>query len=192
MVYSLTGKLIIKKPQLAVIETNGIGFKMIISSKTFSRLPKINEKIRLFCYTNVRQDGIELYGFLDEKELEIFEMLNSISGIGPKIAMKFLSAAKIDSLLTAISHGRHDLLTKSGIGQKTAERLVLELRDKLKNKLNEEALVFMETDIDIEKALKNLGYQQNEIRETLKNLPPKIKKIEERLKAALQILNKNV
>ncbi|MEK7553085.1 MAG: Holliday junction branch migration protein RuvA [Patescibacteria group bacterium] len=191
MIYSLFGKLIVKKQGFIVIEVNGIGFKIFVSSETARKLPKINERIFLFCYTSVKQDGIELYGFLTEKELEIFELLLSADGVGPKAGLKILGITKIDSLLAAIKQGRSDLLTRAaGIGDKKAQRIVLELKDKIKRYKSDDEVALMETDIDIEKALKNLGYKQAEIKEAIKNIPSKIKKIEDRLKTALKFLSK--
>ena len=192
MIYSISGKLIIKKPQFAVIEANGIGFKLLISLKTFRQLPKINSKIRLFCYTNIRQqEGIELYGFLKEEYLAIFEILNTINGVGPKIALKVINAIKTENFSSIISEGRADLLIKSaGLGKKTAHRIILELTGKIKAQQSEEALLMMETDNDIEKALKNLGYKNDEIKDALKQIPLKVKKVEERLKMTLKLLAK--
>lgn len=190
MIYSLSGKLIAKKQNFIVIEVNGIGFKIFVSSETARKLPKIKERISLFCYTSVKQDGIELYGFLMEKELEVFELLLSADGVGPKAGLKILGITKIDSLLAAIKQGRSDLLTRAaGIGDKKAQRIVLELKDKVKHYKSDDEVALMETDTDIEKALKNLGYKQAEIREAIKNIPSKIKKIEDRLKIALKNLS---
>lgn len=191
MIYSLFGKLIVKKQGFAVVEVNGIGFKIFVSSETARKLPKINERIFLFCYTSVKQNGIELYGFLTEKELEIFELLLSADGVGPKAGLKILGITKIDSLLAAIKQGRSDLLTRAaGIGDKKAQRIVLELKDKIKRYKSDDEVALMETDVDIERALKSLGYKQSEIREAVKNIPSKIKKIEDRLKTALKFLSK--
>ena len=192
MIYSIAGKLIVKKPQFAVVEASGIGFKLLISLKTFRQLPKINSKIRLFCYTNIRQqEGMELYGFLKEEDLAIFEILNTINGVGPKIALKVINSIKTESFSSIISEGRADLLIKSaGLGKKTAHRIILELTGKIRAQQSEEALLMMETDNDIEKALKNLGYKNEEIKDALKQIPLKIKKVEERLKMAFKLLGK--
>jgi len=191
MIYSIFGKLIVKKPLFAVLEANGIGFKIFISLKSFRKLPKIGTKTLLFCHPHIRQDAMEIYGFADEKELGLFELLNSINNIGPKSALKVLSAANAEKLTAIVNSGRTDLLSKiSKIGKKTAERIILELRDKIKNKENEDSIYLAETDLDIETALKNLGYRKNEITEAVKNLPPKAKKIEERMKMALKFLAK--
>ncbi len=191
MIYSLLGKLTAKKSQFIVLETNGIGFKIFISDRTLHQLPKIGSRLKLFCHTHIRQDGIEIYGFLTEKELEIFDLLNSIGGVGPKTALRILGAVKIEKFLAAVGAGKTELLTKiSQVGKKTAQRIVLELTGKIESWKNEEALLLAETDIDIETALKNLGYKKNEIREAIKYISPKIKTIEERLKIALKFLAK--
>lgn len=190
MIYSLSGKLIVKKPQFIAIKTNGIGFKIFTLSKPIKPL-KIGSRISVFCSVQVRQDGIDLYGFLTEKELEIFELFISADGIGPKAALKILEMAKIDSLLAAIKQGRSDLFTRvSGIGEKKAQRLILELKDKIKHYKSEEEVAMMETDGDIEKALKNLGYKKTETTEAIKHISPQIEKMEERLRAALKFLSK--
>jgi len=190
MLYSLFGKLIIKKPQFAVIEANGLGFKIFIFSRTFRKLPKLNSRIKLFCYVYNYQNGAELYGFLEEKEREIFELLNSISGVGPKAALKILDEMRIESLLAAISRGRSDLLTKAiGIGRKKAARIILELSDKIKKQKTEAEMTSMEADFDLEEILKSLGYKQNEAREAIRRIPKKVKTLQERLKTALKILS---
>lgn len=189
MLYSLSGKIIVKKSNLVVIETTGIGFKIAVSQRTGRALPKVGSRTKLFCAVSVNRDGIEICGFSDEKELEIFELLNNINGVGPKSALNILSALKIEKLLAAINQGRADLLAKSGgIGRKKAERIILELKDKIKSKRGDDLLPSMEADTEIESALKNLGYRRNDIGEALKNISPKIKKTEERLKTALKFL----
>ncbi|KKQ23431.1 Holliday junction DNA helicase RuvA [Candidatus Wolfebacteria bacterium RIFCSPLOWO2_01_FULL_38_11] len=191
MISFLSGRIVAKKPQFIILEANGIGFRVFISPKAFYKLPKIGSKTKIFCHTHNKQDGMELYGFLKYEELEMFELLISISGIGPKNALKMLGISDIDRFFAIINKNRTDLLTKAGIGKKTAERIVLELKDKIKRKTNEELLPLIEADSDIEKALKNLGYKPNEIQEAIKHIPTKTKKIEDRIKEALKILAKN-
>ncbi|MEK7193812.1 MAG: Holliday junction branch migration protein RuvA, partial [Patescibacteria group bacterium] len=191
MLYSLSGKIIVKKSNLVVLETNGIGFKVAVSQRTSRDLPKIGKRAKLFCVISVSRDNIDLYGFSDEKELEVFEMLNGVNGIGPKSALGILSGFPIERFLAAVSRGRSDLLAKAwGVGRKKAERIILELKDKIKGKQNEELLPLMEADKEVEAALKKLGYKRSEIYEAVKNLPPKTKKTEERLKLALRFLSK--
>ncbi len=191
MIYSLSGKFIVKKPQFVVVEVNGIGFKVFTSIRTLKNIPKINSKIKLFCSFRVRQEMPEIYGFFDEKELEIFELLNSISGVGPKSALGILSKLKIEKLLHAINQGRADAISASwGIGKKKAERIVLELKDKIKKSTFSGDADTFDSDKDIKSALKNLGYKQKEIEEALEQIPPKIKKTEDRLKTVIKFLSK--
>lgn len=189
MIYSLSGKIIVKKSNLIVIETAGIGFKVAVSQRTGRSLPKVGSRAKLFCAVSVNRDGIEICGFSDEKELEIFELLNGINGVGPKSALGILGNFRIEKFIAAVNQNRVDLLAKSwGVGRKRAERIILELKDKIKGKFNEETLPLMEADTEIESALKNLGYKRPEIKEAIKNIPPKLKKTEERLKTALRFL----
>ena len=190
MFYSLSGKLITKKPQFIVVETNGIGFKVFISSKTLENLPKINSKIKLFCSFIMRQENPEIYGFLSEKELEFFELLISISSVGPKSAMGILGGPKIEKFMAVISQGRADLLSKSwGIGKKKAQRIVLELKDKIKKSRTEIDILGLDFDKDIKSALKNLGYKEKDIESALDNISSKSKKVEEKLKEAIKLLS---
>lgn len=190
MLYSVSGKLIYKKPNLAIIETAGFGLKIFISSITSRKLPKIGSRVKLFSCLCINQSGAEIYGFLDEKERDLFEMLDSINGVGPKAAIKIIGEVKAGNLLTAISEGRSDLLTKAaGIGDKKASRIILELRDKIKKQKSQEETELMEINLDLEEVLKSLGYKKDEIREVIKKIPPKTKILQEKLKFTLKALN---
>ena len=134
---------------------------------------------------------MELYGFLSEDELVYFEMLISVSGVGPKSALSILDVARLDELSAAIKEGRPDLLTRaSGIGRKTAERVIVELRTKVQSAKSGLVLEKMETDADLIEALSNLGYRREDARAALAKVDPKIHGVEERLKAALALLSK--
>lgn len=173
-----------------MVETNGLGFKIFVSEKSLRRFPKTGTQIRLFCIFLARQDGGEIYGFLEEKEKEIFEMLTSVSGVGPKSALKILSKTKIESLFSAVATGKADLIARVwGVGQKKAERIILELKSKIRQSRSEGEEAASETDEEISKILANLGYKQKEIKKAVDNLPDKIVKKEERLKKALKILS---
>ncbi|MBN2197926.1 Holliday junction branch migration protein RuvA [Candidatus Wolfebacteria bacterium] len=190
MLHSISGKLIFKKTNLAVIETAGLGFKLFISSRASKELPKIGSKIKLFSYLCVNQSGIEIYGFLNEKEREMFEMLDSINGVGPKAALKIMGEMKTENLLSAISGKRSDLLTKAaGIGSKKASRIILELSDKIKKQKIEDETNLMEANFDLEEILISLGYKKNETREVIKKIPSKTKTLQEKLKIAFKFLN---
>jgi len=190
MLYSLSGKLTVKKPQFIVVEASGIGFKVFVSVKTQRSLPKIGIKTKLFCFLNISQSGIEIYGFSNEPELELFKLLNAAPKIGPKSALAILDKFSQERLAAAINKGRVDLLVQaSGIGRRKAERLILELKDRFKKEKSGWTLP-PETDLEIKSILKGLGYRQAEVEEAVKNLPEKPEKLEERLKLALKILSR--
>ena len=190
MIYSLSGRVAEKNGQFAVIEVGGIGFKVFSTQGNLTALP-LSEDVHIFCHYYLREDSASLYGFLAAEELRIFEMLIAISGIGPKSALGILNVASPDKLLAAIKEGRVELLTKvSGVGRKTAERVILELRGKIESPQGEELVRAMESDADIEDALVNLGYGRPQIREAVKKIDPRFVKLEDRLRATLKILKK--
>ena len=132
MIAFLRGRLLVKTPNRAIIECGGVGYDATISVATFTSLPSEGAEARLHIYTHVREDQIALFGFAEPNEKRLFEKLLTISGIGPKLAITVLSGIDTDRLVTAIRGGDHATLTRiPGIGKKTAERVVLELKDKL-------------------------------------------------------------
>jgi len=163
MIGYLTGKIISKKPTKILLDVNGVGYTVNISISTFEKLPDLNESASLFIHTSVKEDAIDLYGFFTPSEKEMFELLISVSGIGPKLAQSLLSGIQVDELKYAIDEGNLSRITAvPGIGRKTAERLLVELRDKI-NKLTEkfepaEAGAPSSIRSDAIAALVNLGY----------------------------------
>ena len=132
MIYSIYGTLALKKENYAVVEAGGIGFKIFMPKSIVANLPDAGASVKIFSYLNVKQDGMDLYGFLSPKELELFERLISVSGVGPKSALGIMGVAAADQIAAAINEGKSELLTRvSGVGKKTAERVVLELKGKL-------------------------------------------------------------
>ena len=170
MVGSIKGKIILKTEKFVIVETNGVGYKISVSADVLSKTKKVNEDIMLWTHTHVREDALDLYGFLNREELEFFEMLINVSGIGPRSALAILGIASIETLRKAIGTGDTSYLTKiSGIGKKTAEKIVIELRDKMGTELSGSSL---QGELDALEALKSLGYSQNEAREALKKCSP--------------------
>lgn len=191
MIYSLRGNILVKKPNFAVVEAGNIGFKVSVSARTLESLPSVGASVKLFCFVYLRDDGVDLYGFLTEQELGFFELLNTISGIGPKSALNVLGIAKVDELLVAIKEGRADLLSKaSGIGKKTAERIILELKSKVEVVGSEAALRVMESDEDVIGALTAIGFSREQAKSALSKLGPALKGAEERFRAAMKLLKK--
>lgn len=165
MIASLRGVLLEKHPNQAIIETGGVGYDVTIPVSTFSHLPDAGADVRLRIHTHVREDAIALFGFLTQDEKAIFEKLISVSGIGPKLAVTILSGLAAPDLINAIRRGEVERLVRiPGIGKKTAERMVLELRDKLPALAGEEAAepsraadALSPVDQDVLSALMNLG-----------------------------------
>ncbi len=186
MISSIRGKITLKTDKFLISEANGVGYKISISPDTLSKSPKHGDEIFLWTHLHVREDAMDLYGFLERQELEFFEMLIGVSGIGPKSALGILGIASIETLRKAIGTGDTSYLTKiSGIGKKTAERIVIDLRDKF---TGEEKGGSLKEELDALEALKSLGYSQNEAREALKQT--KSENTNAKIKEALQILGK--
>ena len=191
VIYSLNGNLIAKKDGFVVVEVAGLGHKVFVAPRILEKMPAVGEAVQLFSYLHVREDILDLYGFLREGELVFFEKLLTISGVGPKSALAVMAVATVEQLAAAINEGKPDLLTRApGVGKKTAERIVLELRDKLPVFRSEATVRLMEADIDVEEALVGLGYSRSEARGAIEKIGAKTKGLEERLKAALRLLKK--
>jgi len=162
MIAHLRGTLIAKQPDRAVIECGGVGYDVAISIPTFSGLPKLNVEVALHIFTNVREDAIHLFGFLRLEEKQLFEKLISVSGIGPKLGITLLSGMAPEHIVTAIKGSDVAMLTRiPGIGKKTAERMCVELRDKL-DAFTAATSTRIHTSVaeDAISALANLGYQR--------------------------------
>jgi Holliday junction DNA helicase RuvA len=162
MIALLRGVLLEKHPNQAIVETGGVGYDVTIPVSTFTHLPETGAEVRLRIHTHVREDALALYGFLTQDEKALFEKLIGVSGIGPTLAVKILSGLAAPDLIHAIRRGELERLVRiPGIGRKTAERMVLELRDKLPAVTGEEpeaaAAALSPIDQDVLSALLNLG-----------------------------------
>ena len=133
MFYSVSGILIHAEPNLAVVECGGVGFKCFTSMNTQRSLPQIGEKVRLFTYLSVREDALDLFGFYTMTELNCFKMLTSVSGVGAKVGVSILSELSPEQVALAVASGDSKALSRaSGVGPKLAQRIALELKDKVK------------------------------------------------------------
>ena len=198
MIGFLRGQVAALKADYCLLDVNGVGYRVFVAGSTRSKL-RLNEETQLFTYMNVYQDGITLYGFASEDEYDIFQLLIGVSGIGPKVALGILSSITVDGLCKAIQNKQATVLTKlPGIGKKSAERLILELKDKVgfATSTDEEILTLdMEGAVgddivsEAQAALVALGYSQAEIAPVLKQAA-KCKTTEEIIKLALKQLNK--
>jgi Holliday junction DNA helicase RuvA len=163
MIALLRGILLEKHPNQAIVETGGVGYDVTIPVSTFTRLPEPGKEVRLRIHTHVREDALALYGFLTQDEKALFEKLIGVSGIGPTLAVKILSGLAAPDLINFIRRGEVERLVRiPGVGKKTAERMVLELRDKLPAVTGEEPgtpaeAALSPVDQDVLSALLNLG-----------------------------------
>ncbi|SHJ78332.1 Holliday junction DNA helicase subunit RuvA [Malonomonas rubra DSM 5091] len=199
MIAQLTGELALRSPEQIILDVNGVGYRLQIPLSTFYALPE-KGKIQLRVHTHVKEDAIHLFGFLTDAEKDLFALLISVSGVGPKLAITILSHIPTDELAMALSQGDVVRLTAiPGIGKKSAERLVLELQDKATRFAVEGTVppqdgakpVNAGSHEDALSALVNLGYKETLARKALNSL--KIAPgtpLEEILKAALKILVK--
>jgi Holliday junction DNA helicase RuvA len=155
----LRGKLAQKEPARVIVDVNGVGYEVFVPLTTFTALPAAGADVSIDIHTHVREDMIALYGFSTGRERTIFEKLMTISGIGPKLAITILSGGSVEDLVAAIKRGDLARLTAiPGVGKKTAERIVLELKDKLQEFADAPAKSAVES--DVLSALENLGYNR--------------------------------
>lgn len=198
MIAYIKGKLETKSSTYVIVDVNGIGYKIFMSGTAISEMPETGEIVKIHTYYYVREDNISLYGFNTQEELKMFELLLSVSGVGAKSAITMLSSIKPSSFALAVISNDVKSLTKiPGIGPKSAQRIILELKDKLKT---EQAIT--ETDnIEIKNVLENnnqideaisalqvLGYNRREIEKAFERIPNKESSVEELIKQALKIL----
>jgi len=164
MIAHLRGTLLAKHPNQAIVETHGVGYDVAISVPTFTEMPAAGAEVALYIHTHVREDALNLYGFLRLPEKQLFEKLLTVSGIGPKLAITILSGMPADEMVAAIRGNDVARLTRiPGIGKKTAERMVLELREKLPAPSGASEASFApanSVEEDVISALVNLGYQR--------------------------------
>ena len=178
MIALLTGRLAFKAPTHLVLDVQGVGYEVFIPLSSYYGLPNLSENTSLSVHTHVREDAIQLFGFLTSQEKEAFVLLTSVSGVGPKLALSVLSALPVSDLVSAIQSGNVEKLTTvPGIGNKSASRLVLELKDKV-GKLHPGLLSAKDSpgqgqDVTFDDALSalvNLGYRPQDAKDALKQV----------------------
>ncbi len=196
MISSLKGQLIYLEPTFCIIECSGVGFRCFISSKTLGAMPKIGETVQLFTYMSVKEDALDLYGFSDMNDLSCFKLITSVSGVGPKIGIALLSTFNAEQISMFIAGNDPKSLTAaSGVGLKLAQRIILELKDKVAN-------ITVSDDSDVAavhtansnsnskeavSALVALGYSQSEASLAVGKCPQDLP-VEQLIKEALKLL----
>jgi Holliday junction DNA helicase RuvA len=198
MIAQINGKLLSKRPGSVTIEVNGVGYEVNIPLSTYYKLPEPDQPVTLMTHTAIRDDSIQLYGFLRAEERELFYMLKGVSGIGPRLALNILSGMPVEDLIQAISASDLARLNAlPGVGKKTAERLILELKDMVSVIAVPSGGGGVEAgvsglDDDVLSALTNLGYKSARAREAVRKAMADAGEgagFEELLKAALKILS---
>jgi len=176
MIALINGLLIHKATSSVIVDANGVGYRIFVPLTTFYTLPDTNQPVTLHVHTHVRPDAISLFGFGSGNEKEVFELMLSVSGIGPRLAMNILSGISAEELMKAVSEGNlNRLVSIPGVGKKTAERMLLELKDKIVklstcnviHKDNGDILTFDSIKDDALSALVNLGYKTHKAREAV-------------------------
>jgi len=191
MIHAISGELVNKGRDFLAVELHGITFKVLTHKRLLERPIVIGSKVSLFTYLHHKEDVLDLYGFDNQEELRFFELLISVSGVGPKSALGILSVGDIPQLEAAIKENRPDLLTKvSGVGRKTAERIIVELKSKVESSGSAIKVAGMESDSDVVEALMGLGYKADQAKEALKKVSKEAEGLEEKLREALKLLGR--
>lgn len=189
MIAYLKGQILEKTSKSTILLVGEIGYEVFLSIKNLEKIG-LGEAVEFYIYSNIKEDAFDLYGFKTLKELDFFKKLLSVSGVGPKSAINILSLAEVDDLKRAITSGDPSFLQQvSGIGKKTAERLVVELKEKFINDLSE-VMPMMDSDKQVMEALMSLGYKASEIKDVTKDLDQNEKDLATRIKAALRLMHK--
>jgi Holliday junction DNA helicase RuvA len=177
MLEYLNGTLIDYNLNSVLVEVNNIGYRIVVTALTLASLPEKGKQVKIYTYLHVKEDGLSLYGFANKNEKDLFELLISVSGIGPKMALAILSAIKPEEFTTAVSSENVAVLSGiSGIGKKTAQRLILELKDKVQRMEGAETLLHdlpARPDKKVEEAISaliSLGYHPNQVKTLFKDI----------------------
>ena len=187
MISYLQGKIIFQEKNCIVLDVNGVGFKIFLSEKTSDKIPDNKKNIKVFTYLYLREDKLELYGFLTPEDLRFFEFLNGISGIGPKAALSLSSFSPLENLKKVIEEKDERFYREiKGIGKKKMQKILLELTGKIQEVGKKQTL----QEGEAVEALTSLGFSSALAKETLSKIPKEIENAEQKVKEALKILGK--
>ena len=187
MIAYIEGEVRALRAGYCIVSASGVGYRVAATTETLARL-RAGARAALWTYLAVREDALDLYGFAEESDLSFFELLVTVPGVGPKSALAILNVASADTLRSAIAASNDSYLTTvSGIGKKTAQKILLELKEKV-GLAHAGASERLESDEEALEAMRALGYSQSEAREALKKIPASAQGSSERLRQALKIL----
>ena len=185
MISYLSGNIILKKDKFVIVEVAGIGYKVFMSRQSLLKLPEVGQSVKLFTFQNVKEEALDLYGFLTYGEFEFFEILMDIRGVGPRSALDISQLGSLDKIKERVLQQDEKIFEGiPGIGAKKAGTIILELTGKIK------ILGKTRSADEAENALIQLGFTKQQAKEALGFVPPEIKKTEDRFKAALKFLGK--
>lgn len=189
MIASLSGTIAFASERHIVLSVGGVGYKIFTTAEILRKAEKENGAVTFWTHLSVRENALDLYGFLEQSDLEFFELLLTVSGIGPKTALGIMNAAPVEMIVSAITEGDSSHLTKvSGIGTKNAQKIVMELKGKVDGFRT--VSPSGEKESDALEALEALGYSLKEAREVLKKISPEAVTPGEKIKEALKLLGK--
>lgn len=190
MIRQISGTIIYKDDSSVILDTGGVGYKVFVAADTSEALAaRAGSPVTLWTHLAVRENAMDLYGFLSAKDLDFFELMIGISGIGPKKAMSIISAASFSTIRRAVGAGDSSFLQKiPGVGKKNAEKIIMELSDKLSRE-DEDGMV-VKDELDAHEALKALGYSFKEAKDALALVDKKLQGTSERVRAALKVIGR--
>ncbi len=198
MIFYIKGILEYISEDFLIVEANGIGYKLFVSSRTISNMPEIGNEVKIFTYMSIREEIISLFGFYSKDELDMFNRLIMVSGVGPKAALAFLAQLSVEEIAMAIMSGDSLTLSKTpGVGKKTAQRVILELKDKFKsedfieskNGIADSILNYSQPKFDAISALTSLGYSASDATKAVSQIYDENLSTEQLLKLALKKLS---
>ena len=191
MISYLQGSIILRGKDFVILEVQGVGYKVFLSDKTLLKLPKTDHLLKVYTYLHLREGSAELYGFMAFSELELFETLNNISGIGPRTALILAAFGSLENLKGVIdSQGDKFFREVKGIGQKKMQKIILEITGKIKELSRDAASVKVTAEDETVGGLVSLGFSKQQAKSALSCVPEEITNTEQKIKEALKFLNK--
>ncbi|MBU1178519.1 Holliday junction branch migration protein RuvA [Patescibacteria group bacterium] len=191
MISYLKGKIKLVREGFVILEVGGVGYRVYTTHKALSGIRGAEEEVELFVYQHIREDALNLFGFLTMAELEFFEIITSVSGVGPRVGLAVLEISSVDDIKQAIGTSNVDFITRvPGIGRKRAELIILELKNKMDVLVDGNKVMASEKDGDAINALMRLGYSRQEAKLALEGISDDVKDVGEKVKLALQGIGK--
>ena len=190
MLSYLSGEIILKKDNFIILEVNGVGYEVFLSSQSMDNIPQTGQVLKLFCYLDVGERSLKLFGFLSFDELELFKVIRNIQGVGPRASLEISAVGSLEKIQQELKKGNNKFLDNiPGIGAKKASKIILELSGQIRRELSStvKALSALESD-EAFLALINLGFSKDKVKQALAGLSPEIGETQEKIRQALKLL----